>query len=276
MNDEDLKRVKDKLQKEKEERYKNILDYWKNRKPFENENDIPDIPIVLPKDYQDIIIPNIIRCGGIPKCKLEVGKTYAGSCRNASEAIWDGTKFTYMRTKFGTTYPENINHFEDDDKSDLFIPIKKKQDMKEEIIYFEINDWFAGRDFPNDEIFGKWINDCQFRDNDWCKENKLCVMCGAIDMSMNYCIAAPRSWVEKNCPKMLGDDEYTYTIRRQSWIPEKNDWEAIDTEHKKKYSDFRCYPDEDGDVYGKNDDWLFPEYCEENFGVTFNNSWWGD
>lgn len=30
----------------------------------------------------------------------------------------------------------------------------------EEIVYFEINNWFAGRDYPNDEIFYKWIKDC--------------------------------------------------------------------------------------------------------------------
>ena len=35
----------------------------------------------------------------------------------------------------------------------------------EEIVYFEINNWFADRDYPNDEIFYKWIKDCQFRDN---------------------------------------------------------------------------------------------------------------
>ena len=114
----------------------------------------------------------------------------------------------------------------------------------EEIVYFEINNWFAGRDYPNDEIFYKWIKDCQFRDNEWCKQNKLCVMCGAIDMSMNYCVAAPKSWTVKT--------------------------------HKKKYSDFICQPDEDGYAYGHISGWEFPEYKEENFGVTWNNSWWGD
>ena len=32
-----------------------------------------------------------------------------------------------MRTKFGYTYPEDINHFEDDNGYDLFIPIKMKE-----------------------------------------------------------------------------------------------------------------------------------------------------
>ena len=120
--------VKDKLKKEKEERYNTVLNHWKERKPFRDEDDISPIPIVLPKDYEEIIVPNIIRCGGIPKDKLIVGKTYIGDCRNAREAVWDGEKFTYMRTKFGSTYPETINHFQNDDGYDLFVPLKIKDE----------------------------------------------------------------------------------------------------------------------------------------------------
>ena len=120
--------VKDKLKQEKEERYNTVLNHWKERKPFRDEDDIPPIPIVLPKDYEEIIVPNIIRCGGIPKDKLIVGKTYIGDCRNARKAVWDGEKFTYMRTKFGSTYPETINHFQDDDGYDLFVPLKIKDE----------------------------------------------------------------------------------------------------------------------------------------------------
>lgn len=124
----EIQEVKDKLKKEKEERYNTVLNYWKERKPFRDEDDIPPIPIVLPKDYEEIIVPNIIRCGGIPKDKLIVGKTYIGDCRNATEAVWDGEKFTYMRTKLGSTYPETINHFQDDDGYDLFVPLKIKDE----------------------------------------------------------------------------------------------------------------------------------------------------
>lgn len=124
----EIQEVKDKLKKEKEERYNTVLNYWKERKPFKDEDDIPPIPIVLPKDYEEIIVPNIIRCGGIPKDKLIVGKTYIGDCRNATEAVWEGEKFTYMRTKLGSTYPETINHFQDDDGYDLFVPLKIKNE----------------------------------------------------------------------------------------------------------------------------------------------------
>ena len=122
----DIQKIKDRIQKEKEERYNDILEYWKNRNPFKNEDDMPSVPIVIKEDYDNIIIPNIIRCGGIPKEELIVGETYIGNCRNASEAVWNGEKFTYMRTKFGATYSENINHFQDDDGYDVFVPIKMK------------------------------------------------------------------------------------------------------------------------------------------------------
>lgn len=112
------------------ERYNEVLEYWKNRVPFTDEDDIPSIPIVKDDDYRRIIIPNIIRCGGIPKEKLVNGETYIGSCRNASEAVWNGEKFTYLRTKFGTTYTECINHFEDDDGYDVFVPIRIKDTLK--------------------------------------------------------------------------------------------------------------------------------------------------
>ena len=121
-----IEQIKQKILKEKEERYNNILKYWKTRNPFKDENDIGSIPIVSTQDYNNIIIPNIIRCGGIPKNELIIGKIYIGDCRNATEAIWDGKVFKYMRTKFGSTYEEEINHFEDDDGYDVFVPIKIK------------------------------------------------------------------------------------------------------------------------------------------------------
>lgn len=146
----------------------------------------------------------------------------------------------------------------------------------EEIIYFEINDWFAGRDYPNDEIFSKWINERQFMYDEWCRENKLCVMCGTIDMSMDYCVAAPKSWVLEHCPKLLTDEEYTYKTATVRWdVDKKREIREI-KEHTKKYSDFVSKPDDDGNAYGFISGWRFPEYCEENLGVTWNKRWWGD
>jgi hypothetical protein len=109
----------------REWRYKCTLEYWSNlNRKFTTET-IPDIPRVNSDDYNSIIIPALIRCGAIPKSRLEVGATYIGSCRNAHEAVWLGNKFEYQRYKFGETFPETINHFEDDDGYDLFVPIEK-------------------------------------------------------------------------------------------------------------------------------------------------------
>ena len=140
-----------------------------------------------------------------------------------------------------------------------------------DIIYFEINNWFEGRDYPPYDVFKKWMGNYQLANDEWCKENKLCVMYGSIDMSMNYCVAAPKSWVLENCPKLLSDEEYTYSIYTYDFKTEG----TVVHQKKKKYSDFLCHPDEYGDVYGHiADDWCFPEYKEENFGVTRNDSWW--
>jgi hypothetical protein len=108
-----------------EERLREIIAYFKNRVPFKDEHDIPDPPVV-PKDiYDNVIVPEFIRCGAIPKDKLVNGKTYLGSCRNSSKATWVGDHFFYERRKWGSKYNESINHFQDDDGSDLFVPIKE-------------------------------------------------------------------------------------------------------------------------------------------------------
>ena len=123
----DIETIRQSLMKTKEERHAAILEAWETRKPFRDVDDIPSIPIVSKEEYEGIIVPNIIRCGGIPKKDLKDNVLYEGSCRNASEAVWNEgkQKFTYWRTKFGSTYKEDINHFEDDDGYDLFVPFKE-------------------------------------------------------------------------------------------------------------------------------------------------------
>ena len=114
----------------------------------------------------------------------------------------------------------------------------------EEIIFFELNNWFADADYPAAEPFLTWIgNDLNiyFNNDDWVKENKLCVVRSIIDMSINFCITTTKSWVEKNCPELLT-----------------------------KYTKFLRFPDEDGYIEGRfgND---FLEYKEENIGTTEDN-----
>lgn len=139
----------------------------------------------------------------------------------------------------------------------------------EEVIYFSVNNWFCGEDYPPTENFKKWLGsdlNQAFRSDEWAKENKLCIYCGPIDMSMNYTISAPREWVEKNCPELLTDEEFTYTTNisrsdgKGGWIREK-------IENKKKYSDFIDKPDKYGDVEDHRFGWPYLEYKPENFGV---------
>ena len=111
-----------------DEKYNLKISFLNKMKPFKNIYDIPSIPIMRSKDdYEKYVIFNFIRCGAIPKSKLEIGKTYIGDCRNSSEAIWLGNHFEYDRNKFGFTFKEKINHFEDDNGFDLFVPLYEKK-----------------------------------------------------------------------------------------------------------------------------------------------------
>ena len=110
-----------------DERYEYLKEYLQQMKPFSRPEDIHNVPVMRNNnDYQEYVVKNFIRCGAIPKSKLEVGKVYIGSCRNAEEATWLGDKFEYIRHKFGTTFNETINHFEDDNGYDLFVPLYEK------------------------------------------------------------------------------------------------------------------------------------------------------
>ena len=62
--------------------------------------------------------------GLIPKHELVHGQWYLGACRNASQAVWNSAsqKFFYRRTKFGSTFWDEIEHPEDDRGYDLFFP----------------------------------------------------------------------------------------------------------------------------------------------------------
>ena len=109
----------------------------------------------------------------------------------------------------------------------------------EKVIYFELNNWTSGKYYPDDNPFDEWVEDDLFLDENWVKENKLCVVNSIIDMSFNFCITATEKWVKENCPKLLTD-----------------------------YREFLRYPDEDGYVYGRFGD-EFLEYGDENIGITF-------
>ena len=45
--------------------------------------------------------------------------------------------------------------------------------MGSDVIYFSINNWFRGRDYPIGEPFDSWMREYKLTD-EWCKENKIC------------------------------------------------------------------------------------------------------
>lgn len=111
-----------------------------------------------------------------------------------------------------------------------------------QVVYFELNNWSCGKDYPAAEPFISWMRDdlnIKFNSKKWVKENKLCVVKALVDMSFNYCITATREWVEENCPSLL--TQYTQFIR---------------------------LPDEDGCVFGRFDH-EFLDYNEKNIGIEY-------
>lgn len=118
--------------KEKQSKHTDIMMPWgflnhlENCAPFSADKlySVPRLP-QAPPEFWPQICEALINKGAIAKKDLVVGKTYIGTCRNANEAVWIGECFQYERTKFGYTFLEKINHFEDDNGFDLFIPIKE-------------------------------------------------------------------------------------------------------------------------------------------------------
>ena len=115
------------IPKKREEQKRKMIERFNNMKPFKTVDDIPEVPIVDKDIYNTVIIPNLIRCGAIPKRNLIIGRTYVGDCRNAQEGVWDGQKFVIKRYKFGDIFDDTVDHFEDDRGYDVFIPIGIKE-----------------------------------------------------------------------------------------------------------------------------------------------------
>ena len=132
-------------------------------------------------------------------------------------------------------------------------------EINKNVVYFELNNWFSGRDYPNAEPFLTWMHENKFSNDKWLKENKLVCVKSYVDMSMNFCITASLEWVEKNCPKLISGDYENYTIIRHSFKDGKGIDEEI--EYAKPYAEFLRLYGEDA-KFG-----YFLDYEEENFGL---------
>lgn len=117
-----------------------------------------------------------------------------------------------------------------------------------EYIYFQLNNWMPGDDYPDAEPFSTWLafsdkDGCDYStlklmDENWVRENKLCIATNLVDMSLTFRISATKEWVAANCPDLLT-----------------------------KYKEFVVVPDKDGimkDRFG----YVFHIYSEDNIGVV--------
>lgn len=89
---------------------------------------IPPIPCPVTPEWLSLAVES----GMVAKSDLVDGQYYQGTCRNAQVAVWRANEpkyrsepgcFVYMRTKFSSVFPETINHPEDDNGFNLFIPV---------------------------------------------------------------------------------------------------------------------------------------------------------
>lgn len=102
-----------------------LIDYFNSLGEFEFESDIPPIPNVDVEFYNNNILPNLLRCGAIDKKNLIINKMYKGSSKLSKEAMWKGNFFIYIVDKWGTQSIKKINHFQDYNGGDIFIPIEE-------------------------------------------------------------------------------------------------------------------------------------------------------
>lgn len=138
----------------------------------------------------------------------------------------------------------------------------------EEIIYFELNNWFPVEDYPNAEPFITWCSDYYLDNEQFVKENELCVVRSVIDMSANWCVTAKRSWVEKVCPKLLSNETTSTEFVKGTFGGKETKYTRTG-----KYRDFLRFPDKYGMVYGKFGDEFLP-WSKENIGITEGTNDW--
>lgn len=116
----------------KKQQDKDLRQWWSELKPFQNVNDVPQLPNPLDEFYTN----RLIELGAIPKSELKDGQWYYGSYRNSSFGKWDANKsiFHHIRYSFGN-YWDECNHFEDDDRYALFVPLREatEEEVKNEL-----------------------------------------------------------------------------------------------------------------------------------------------
>ena len=128
-----------------------------------------------------------------------------------------------------------------------------------DIIYFEIDHWCAGSDYPHCEPFISWMSnetsDSPLRDEEWVKKNKICVKIFPIDMSFDFMITAPRSFIEKECPALLKEENQKFIVTD-------------------KYGDPNDPEDTPDSRYVGSDEYFLP-YTDEYIGkIVYGDTWY--
>lgn len=75
----------------------------------------------------NVDLASAIHAGMIAKDCLVDGAMYEGYCRNADKARWDANRgvFVIQRTKFGSTFEEDVDYPSDAADWDVFCPVKR-------------------------------------------------------------------------------------------------------------------------------------------------------
>lgn len=103
----------------------NINEIFENLKPLVVHTDVPNLPRTDSETWNTIIVPNLLKAGAIRKSKLEDGKLYYGDYRSSKFGRWDSIKNRFIVNRWKFQWCEDYcNHFEDDDKFALFVPIR--------------------------------------------------------------------------------------------------------------------------------------------------------
>ena len=61
------------------------------------------------------------------KDELIIGKAYECIGRNLTKGVWNGKGFEYVRTKFGTTFPDIEYHWDDGPPYGTVKPLKEAE-----------------------------------------------------------------------------------------------------------------------------------------------------
>lgn len=65
----------------------------------------------------------------IQKKDLKPFAYYVGRCRNTYVAQWTGEHFIHIRHKFGHAFVEEIKHPDDEQRYDVFEPLKEIEEI---------------------------------------------------------------------------------------------------------------------------------------------------